>query len=105
MVDAIAFTVPAAKFIKHKVEKTFLERANMEEPFSKLAEAVDKKKVKKNMRFQQKHWTQFDSQALRRAYPTTEKQLKGVQYIMVSESAHYPLLSKSSKRMEKLEAS
>lgn len=37
MIDAPAFTVPLAKFIQHKVEKSFFDKARMEERFNEVA--------------------------------------------------------------------
>lgn len=45
MVDSPFFTVPVSKFIKHDVEKIFLENINMEKRVLELAEDVEKKKI------------------------------------------------------------
>lgn len=46
MVDALSFTVPVAKFVKHKIDKKNIDKVKTEEGFVKLAETVEKKKIK-----------------------------------------------------------
>lgn len=45
MVDFASVPVPAAKFIKQKVKKSYLDEAEMKKRFLKLYEAVEKKKM------------------------------------------------------------
>lgn len=45
LVDCASFTVSVAKFVKHKVEKNFIDKTMFEKPFVKLAEAIKKKKI------------------------------------------------------------
>lgn len=46
LVDDVSFTVPVSNFVKHEVKKNFLDGANIEERFVKLAAAVKEKKIK-----------------------------------------------------------
>lgn len=44
LIDAPASTIPVAKFVKPKGEKSSLQKGKIEKRFTKLAEAVDEKK-------------------------------------------------------------
>lgn len=46
LVDAISFTISVAEFVKHEVEKKFLEKIKTEKRFVKQAKAVEKKRSK-----------------------------------------------------------
>lgn len=46
LVDTSSFTVTVSKLVIHEVEKRSLHKTNMEEPFVKLAEAVEQRKMK-----------------------------------------------------------
>lgn len=46
MMNVSAFTVLVAKFIQHKSEKGFVEKAKIEDGFNKLTEAAAEKKIK-----------------------------------------------------------
>lgn len=46
MANALALTVRVAKFIKHKVKKSCLEKAKMEERFVNLSVTVNEKNIK-----------------------------------------------------------
>lgn len=44
LVDTVSFTIPVANFVKHKVEKSFLDKKRMKKRFFELVEEVEQKK-------------------------------------------------------------
>lgn len=70
LVDAHSFTVQEAKFVKHKVEQKFVEKAKMVNRFLEVADAIEEKTIRQKTKFCQEELTSSDFQALRRKYPT-----------------------------------
>lgn len=46
LVDDPSFTVPVAKLVKHEVQRNYVDKAKMENPFARLTEAVQEKNMK-----------------------------------------------------------
>lgn len=70
---APSFTVPVAKFFKHKVETNFLHKAQMENRFVKLSEPVEEKKIKVEDGSRKRRIGSARSPSIRWTYSTTRK--------------------------------